>query len=152
ETFRPPQAQEEKDARKALSAANRLATDADRRHRTALTTRQHAVDEAERVQARVDQGRADLDQALGQVAPHLGAVDLDQAADVPLAPPTARPSAAEKCLETTQEKARDARQRATAAATALEHTRHALADRQATLTADRRRLDQRVRKTIGALR
>ena len=151
DTFQPPQAQEEKDARKALAPANRLAADADRRHQIALTSRQHTVEEAERLQGRVDQGRADLDQALAQLAPYVGDVDLKKADDALLAQLTARLGAAEKGLATAQLKAGEARQGATATATALKHSRQALTDRQAALTADRRRLDQRVRRTVGAL-
>ncbi|MEJ3741832.1 SMC family ATPase [Actinomycetes bacterium KLBMP 9797] len=150
-TFQPPLAQEEKDARKTLTVAKRLAAEADRRHHAAVTTRQHAVEEAERVQTRVDQGRGELDRVLADLASQLGTVDLDKPDDLVLAPLAVRLGAAERNLQAAQATARDVRQRATAAATALEHTRQALADRQATLTADRRRLDRRVRKTVGAL-
>lgn len=152
DTFQPPQSREEKDARKAVTKANRLAADADRHHQSAVTTRTHTVEEAERVQRRVDQGRADLDQALVQLAPHLGDVDLDKADDTLLTPLTAQLGAAEKGLKTAQVQAVEARQTATAAATALTHSRQTLTDRQTTLTAERRRLEQRVRKTIGAVR
>lgn len=150
-TFQPPPAQEQKDARKALTVANRLTGDAERRHQAALTTRQHAIEEAKRVQTRIDQRRGELDQAMVHIASQLGPVDLDNPDDVLLAPLAARLGTAEEDLGTSQATARDVRQRATAAATTLEHTRKALADRQAALTADRRSLDQRVRRTVGTL-
>lgn len=150
-TFQPPPAQEQKDARKALTVASRLAADAERRHQAALTTRQHAIEEAKRVQTRVDQQRGELDQAMAHIASQLGPVDLDNPDDVLMAPMAARLGAAEEDLGTSQATARDVRQRATAAATTLEHTRKALADRQAALTAGRRSLDQRSLRTVGAL-
>ncbi|MDT5025092.1 MAG: repair protein SbcC/Rad50, partial [Micromonosporaceae bacterium] len=151
DTFQTPHAPKEKDARQALAAADRLTADADRAHQTAVTARKHTSEETERIQERVDDGRKDVDQALVQLVPHLGDIDLDKSDTSLLTPLTVWLTSFEKDLETALLKANEARQRATASTTALKHRRQALTDRQVTLTADRRRLGQRVQQTVEAM-
>lgn len=149
--FQPPPAREVDDAQDALAAATAAASEIEDRRSAAVLSRQNAVEEIERLEARADAGRQELALVVDQLVPQLRTVDLDRPVDVLVVPLIAACTAAEGALEERRGAAAELRRSLAAESATLEQTRRALAERQDRLTADLRTLDQRIHTSVGKL-